>query len=885
MQDTKIEFKAEEVSRYYEARLPGLNQRGAQWRCACPIHHGQGDNFSVKPDSGCWFCFSKCQCGGDIIELEMRLNNTDFKTAKAEVFRIVGRIGAGKPLNARSTNERSSGSGGAVMRPVRGKWSEIERYPYTDESGGLLYEVVRYLKPDGTKTFVQARPSGVEAAGTTDLNRTDGIPTGGIVVGLDSGKYLPDVKAEHRARKPRWKRAPDQKKDYHGLEYHFRECPRVPYRLQKVLGADTVYLPEGEKDVHALEAWGLVASCNAGGAGGSRQYRLWPQHFRGRHVIILPDNDLPGRKHAFAVASALLNVAASVRVVELPDLPESGDVTDWRDKGGTQEEFRRVADAAQTLDEAALSGLRTRWGLSEEKPGVASRPSRSSNSRRLPSIIATNRPLQDIATDAISALESANDPPSLFVRAGKPCRVRRDESGRPLIEQMTDSQMRHRMARTAYFLVATERGYKHIPPPMDIVKDVLANEAWPFPGLVGIVEVPVIRPDGTILEKAGYDPTTRLIYIPTPGLRFPDIPPSPSADQIAWARDLIEEMIGDFPFANAASKTNAVGALLTPIVRPLIPGPTPLGLLDAPMPGTGKGLYAECIGVVATGRSAPLMTAPDTEDEWRKRITANLLEGATMITIDNLEGKLDSRGLASVLTSPSWKDRILGVTKNAELPQRASWLATGNNIVLGGDLPRRCYLIRMDAKTSKPWERASWRHPELRQWVAEHRGELIGALLMLVRGWFSSGRPEYGGPRLGSFESWCGTVGNILAHTGYCGFLANQKDLYMNNDSDSGQWEAFFEEWRLAFEDRTITVAEVIRELTTNFSLRDAIPDWLADNYHREPGKFRQLLGSALRRQRDTQYGNWRLERAGENRRKVALWRMVDLEKADDRAA
>src|SRR5581483_10802251 len=192
MQDTKIEFKAEEVSRYYEARLPGLNQRGAQWRCACPIHHGQGDNFSVKPDSGCWFCFSKCQCGGDIIELEMRLNNTDFKTAKAEVFRIVGRIGAGKPLNARSTNERSSGSGGAVMRPVRGKWSEIERYPYTDESGGLLYEVVRYLKPDGTKTFVQARPSGVEAAGTTDLNRTDGIPTGGIVVGLDSGKYLPD---------------------------------------------------------------------------------------------------------------------------------------------------------------------------------------------------------------------------------------------------------------------------------------------------------------------------------------------------------------------------------------------------------------------------------------------------------------------------------------------------------------------------------------------------------------------------------------------------------------------------------------------------------------------------------------------------------------------
>jgi len=294
-----------------------------------------------------------------------------------------------------------------------------------------------------------------------------------------------------------------------------------------------------------------------------------------------------------------------------------------------------------------------------------------------------------------------------------------------------------------------------------------------------------------ILEEAGYDPATKLIYFPSPGLRFPCVPAAPCTGQIDWARGMIEELIGDFPFADAASKTNAIAALLTPIVRPLIPGPTPLALLDAPMPGTGKGLLAECIGLVATGRSAPLMTAPDSEDEWRKRITATLLEGDTLITIDNLEGKLESASVASVLTSPTWKGRILGVSKTAELPQRASWLATGNNIVLGGDLPRRCYLIRIDAKTSKPWERTGWLHPELRQWVADHRGELIGALLMLVRSWCSSGCPDYLVPRLGSFESWCGTVGNILAHAGYAGFLANKEDLYQNNDSDGGQWEAF----------------------------------------------------------------------------------------------
>jgi hypothetical protein len=151
--------------------------------------------------------------------------------------------------------------------------------------------------------------------------------------------------------------------------------------------------------------------------------------------------------------------------------------------------------------------------------------------------------------------------------------------------------------------------------------------------------------------------------------------------------------------------------------------------------------------------------------------------------------------------------------------------------------------------------------------------------------WYSSGCPDYVVPRLGSFESWCGTVGSVLAHAGYADFLANQKDLYDTNDSDGSQWEAFFEAWHAVFEERPVTVAEVIRELAANFDLRDAIPDWLADSYHRDPGKFRQQLGLALRRQRAAQYGLWRLEWAGANRRKVAQWQVVRVSEANDRAA
>jgi DNA primase len=92
LNDPNIEFSRDEVSRYYEVRVPDLNQRGRQWRCACPIHHGTGDNFAVDPYSGLWKCHSTCGTGGDILSLEMRLNNSDFKTAKADVFQIVGRI-------------------------------------------------------------------------------------------------------------------------------------------------------------------------------------------------------------------------------------------------------------------------------------------------------------------------------------------------------------------------------------------------------------------------------------------------------------------------------------------------------------------------------------------------------------------------------------------------------------------------------------------------------------------------------------------------------------------------------------------------------------------------------------------------------------------------
>ncbi len=403
MPEASVSFTPGEVSTYYAAWAPNLKQRGAELRGPCPIHGGKDDNFAVNRETGQGYCHSLCQKGWDMIGLQMDLTGADFKTAKDEVFRMVGRIGSEYRHNGTPPNGNRAGT--APTKPSKptgavGRWREIARYPYLDRAGTLLFEVIRYLKPEGEKTFIQVRPSGVDAAGTTDPERTGGVEMGGIVVGLDAGKYLPDPKAARAPGKPTWKRAANHT-DYDGAEYRFSDCPRVPYRLPKLLNAETVYLPEGEKDVHTLEGWGLVASCNPGGSGGSHLYAGWTDYFRNRHIVILPDNDGPGRKHAAAVASALMGAAASVRIVELPDLPAKGDVTHWREAGGTFDQFHELMGAAKPMDAAAFSELRARWGLVAEESHQAARAEAANDWPKLEPIQSELPPVEAFSEDLL----------------------------------------------------------------------------------------------------------------------------------------------------------------------------------------------------------------------------------------------------------------------------------------------------------------------------------------------------------------------------------------------------------------------------------------------------------------------------------------------------
>jgi putative DNA primase/helicase len=125
---------------------------------------------------------------------------------------------------------------------------------------------------------------------------------------------------------------------------------RVLYRLTELLEANPAHIViicEGEKDCDRLAELDLIATTNVGGA--SKWRDEYNEHLRGRPIIILPDNDAPGNKHAAHVAKVISGMAASVKVISLPGLPDKGDVSDYLDAGGTVEDLLQLVENAPLL--------------------------------------------------------------------------------------------------------------------------------------------------------------------------------------------------------------------------------------------------------------------------------------------------------------------------------------------------------------------------------------------------------------------------------------------------------------------------------------------------------------------------------------------------------
>ena len=145
-------------------------------------------------------------------------------------------------------------------------------------------------------------------------------------------------------------------------KFGFNGSRRVLYRLPELLESiGQVFLVEGEKDVDRVLALGLIATTNPGGSNAWR--KEYAESLRGRNVVILPDNDDAGRKWCGVVKLSLKDVAASVKVVELPDLPDKGDVSDWLNNSGSREELVKLAEQQSEVLDALETITESEWEL------------------------------------------------------------------------------------------------------------------------------------------------------------------------------------------------------------------------------------------------------------------------------------------------------------------------------------------------------------------------------------------------------------------------------------------------------------------------------------------------------------------------------------------
>ncbi len=383
----------------------------------------------------------------------------------------------------------------------------------------------------------------------------------------------------------------------------------------------------------------------------------------------------------------------------------------------------------------------------------------------------------EVADRALATLVRGE--PNLFQRGGALVQVVARETGcerpfhrpaeAPGAHPIAEARLRELLATHCQFERphSAKAGVRWLPvhPPRWVARALLERFRWAgLPKLEGVVEGPVLRPDGTVLQTPGYDRSSGLFYVPAE--RFETVPEEPTEGHKEVALDALRHAVCDFPFLSETHFAGWLASLLTPLARYAFKGPSPLNLIDANVRGAGKSLLADVCHLIVTGRPAPRMAYLRDEAELRKAITTIALKARQLVLIDNVRGAFGSATLDLALTGTTWEDRLLGQNVEVELPLLVTWYATGNNIELRGDLARRCVHIRLESPEEKPEHRGGFTHPRLLDWLEGERRRLLPAALTLLVAYCREGRPSQGLKPWGSYESWSELVRGTVVWLG-----------------------------------------------------------------------------------------------------------------------
>jgi hypothetical protein len=673
----------------------------------------------------------------------------------------------------------------------------VRCYDYTDEDGTLLFQCVRY-EP---KKFSQRQPR----------ENVDG--KSGWVWKITQGEYTDKATGEKIQ-----------------LE---RDVRFVPYKLSELVegiaNGHTVYFVEGEKDVEALQQWNLTATTNPMGANKFHDDLL--PYFKGADVVVIANNDKAGKEHIELVAFKLCSVAQRVRLLDLgqfwPECPTKGDISDWIKAGGTVEKLNKIVEKLTDYE--------------PPEPTILNSQKHKAAKSKIGSCVLRVHPgdrkeLTDAVEKRLMEVECG-----LYLRGGLIVRVDyykmktwNEETIEAIsIDECGNDFLMEVIADHCSFERYDKRSEGYVPcnPPEWLARTL--KQRGPrlgFQLLGGATNCPYIRSNGELAIVSGYCEATAIYFDPR-GTSFALIEDNPSKADARRALDRLKKLFHTFPFIVEKSETKdknanlsvALSLLLTAVARRALDF-APMHAFDAPTAGTGKSMLVDVISILATGERAGVIRHTGDRNEFDKTLSSVLMKGVSLVAIDNCEEPLGSTLLNQTLTQPITDCRILGKSETVKVRSNATISATGNNLVIEGDLTRRSIRCRMDAEEERP-ELLKFDYDPLKD-ARENRGELVTAALAVLRAYHLAGRPNK--ETLGSFQEWSHLVRGALLWLEEADPVYTMEDI-RKHDPKNSALKAVIIEWGKVWRDRPVTVHDMVGYAETwnkgyvHSALRDAL--------------------------------------------------------------
>ena len=440
----------------------------------------------------------------------------------------------------------------------------------------------------------------------------------------------------------------------------------------------------------------------------------------------------------------------------------------------------------------------------------------------------------------------------------------------PKMTQVDKDRLRNIVDRTAHIKRRVQGGSSVAAhPPVGVIVNMINDRPPPLPELESVVTHPRFTPTGRLLATDGYDDETKTLLVLPERLRNLSIPPAPTDEDVNRSLAIIADLVCDFPFASEADRVNAIAKLLDPFTRGIHGAVTPPYVVSAPAAGTGKSKLIDALTIPVTGGEMQHATFPDNEAEVRKMFTSFLLAGVSHLCFDNFEGTLKSPTFSAFVTSLIWTDRILGLSRIADLPQRVNLSVSGNNVLFGGDIARRVVMIRLDAKMARPQLRRGFRHEPIEDWVKENQRPIVEACLTIVQHWVANGM-QPGSVYKGSFEKWARVTSGILELVGMEGLDSNREEVDDVSDIEADGWLSFVNAWEQLYGVEEVSPSQLVNVLDHI----DSPPFYVGDAT--SPFAVAIRVGKALNKVKDRIFNDFAITYSRTNTSSGSrLWKLV----------